>query len=50
MILAVSMVLAAPANDETIVGQLGPSDTISPQDDNQILLKLKILKKLLFLG
>ncbi|KAH8379389.1 hypothetical protein KR009_004582, partial [Drosophila setifemur] len=51
--LAVCFVLtsAAPREEAIPEGLEGPgSDSISPSDDQSFLLKLKLLKKLLFLG
>lgn len=43
-----ALVSAVPV-DETVVGEVyGQSDSINPQDQTEIFLKLKKLKKLLF--
>lgn len=46
---AVMALVSAVPVDETVVGEVyGQSDSISPQDQTEIFLKLKKLKKLLF--
>ncbi|KAH8256268.1 hypothetical protein KR026_012199, partial [Drosophila bipectinata] len=51
--LAVCLVLtnAAPREEAVPEGLEGPgSESVNPSDDQSFLLKLKLLKKLLFLG
>lgn len=48
--MAFAMVFAAPAHDETIVGQLGEQEAANPQDPQSILKLLLLKKKLLLFG
>ncbi|XP_053955907.1 uncharacterized protein LOC129240639 [Anastrepha obliqua] len=41
---------AVPVEEAIPEGIEGARDTIEPTDDKSVLLKLKLLKKLLFLG
>lgn len=45
--MCVALVMAAPAQDETIVGQIGGSDAVSSSDTNAIIKKLLVFKLLL---
>lgn len=53
VVFAIVLINAAPAQDETIVDSVAQDEgsfVLSPSDDQQILLKLLKLKKLLLFG
>lgn len=53
VIFAIVLIHAAPAHDETIVDDVAHDEgvfVISPNDEQNTILKLLKLKKLLFLG
>jgi hypothetical protein len=53
VIAAITMVFAAPAQDESIVNDVAQNEEafiLSPSDDPNAILKLLKLKKLLLLG
>lgn len=53
VIVALAMVFAAPAQDESIIDDIAQNEeafVLSPNDDPNAILKLLKLKKLLLLG
>lgn len=53
VIFAIALIHAAPAQDETVVDDIAQDEgafVISPNDDQNTILKLLKLKKLLLLG
>lgn len=45
-----AVVFAAPANDETILGEIEGQDAANPQDPQELLKLLLLKKKLLLFG
>lgn len=49
-LLVFAVVFAAPANDETILGEIEGQDAANPQDPQELLKLLLLKKKLLLFG